>query len=215
MAQMRNDRVAPPKHGGDFGEVVSGINETLDMTWALPILLASQVALARPGSHAPAVSTYDTRASSMVLAYNQRFFRGGQLGFASFNTNFTSTNGNLSAQFGLHFLHIREEGRDLGLGLSAGVVPMYSVPLTGRHKNGIPRMAFAFYGGPVPTIIVGNSFTDLSVPFVVGAGLPLGPTDWLTVIPAVEGSVSIDAGLVVSEHVLNIDDLLRKRSMRT
>ena len=66
---------------------------------ALISLLACS-APALPGTHAPPISTYDTRASSIVFAYRHGASAEGPFNSFSYNANFSSTIGKLSAQFG-------------------------------------------------------------------------------------------------------------------
>src|SRR6187551_2203622 len=69
-------------------------------------------AAATAGTHAPAVSTYDTRASSVVFGYRHGFSDAGSFNTFSYNANFTSTSGRLSAQFGIHYVNFKEAEAD-------------------------------------------------------------------------------------------------------
>jgi hypothetical protein len=146
-------------------------------------LTLAPFAQATSGAHAPAISTFDTRASSVVLA--------GRLGFGdttwrafSYNANFTSTSGNFSAQFGIHYLQIRETDSDTLLhGAAASGAGVFNIPLTDRFDNGVPFAAFNLYGGAVPTAAVSGPSNFISLPITIGIGTTLSPTPWLSFTP--------------------------------
>src|SRR6185295_13711640 len=100
----------------------------------------SGTALARPNTHAPAISTWDGRASSVVLGIGHSLGGAGDFTRLSYNANFSSTSGVLSAQFGVHYLTYRDHDDSvLARGFSAGGVALFNFPLAERFANGIPR----------------------------------------------------------------------------
>ncbi|MCS6760333.1 MAG: hypothetical protein MO852_16450, partial [Candidatus Devosia euplotis] len=143
-------------------------------------------ALARPGTHAPAISTWDTRASSVAFHAKLGFLPGGHFRNYSYNANFTSTSGNLSAQFGLHYLTLnrgpetdeqsgQETKRNTQHGASASATGLLSIPFTGRTDNGIPTAAIGIYFGAVPALLTSGNLNDLTIPLVLGLGVPYSP----------------------------------------
>ena len=111
-----------------------------------------------------AISTFDTRASSVVLALRPGFLDGGHLHTASYNANFSATTGNLSAQFGLHYLNLRErEGEPVLHGAAGSAVALFSLPTGERFDNGIPGSAVAFYLGSLPTAFFGGPRNHMTI----------------------------------------------------
>jgi hypothetical protein len=152
-----------------------------------------ELAAARPNTHAPAVSTWDPRASSVVAGLGRSVSGEGSFSFTSYNANFSSTNGMLSAQFGVHYMTFRSE-RDavIARGVSAGGVALISLPLASRYDNGVPKSSFAFYIGGVPTAMFSGQLNFISVPLVLGLGLPLSPSPYVTFRPWVELSPGLN-----------------------
>ena len=157
------------------------------MIVSFALIFAGGDALGRPNTHAPAISTWDPRASSVVLGYGAAVSGEGGYTHASYHANFSSTNGLLSAQFGAHY--VTYKGTDVGptaRGFSAGGVALFSLPLAEPHDNGVPRSAFAFYLGVVPTALFSGQLNFVSVPFVLGVGIPFSPARSITLRPWVE-----------------------------
>jgi len=156
-------------------------------------LLLPGVAAARPNTHAPAVSTWDPRASSVVAGLGRAVSGEGSFSFTSYNANFSSTNGVLSAQFGVHYVTFGSS-RDavVARGVSAGGVALISLPLASRYENGVPKSSFAFYIGGVPTAMFSGQLNFISVPLVLGVGLPLSPSPYVTFRPWVELSPGLN-----------------------
>jgi hypothetical protein len=164
---------------------------------ALPAFAAaSSISLgaeARPNTHAPAISTWDPRASSVVFALGRSVSGEGSFTFTSYNANFSSTNGVLSAQFGVHYTTFKDtEDGPTARGVSAGGVALISLPLSSRFENGVPGSAFAFYIGGVPTAMFSGQLNFISVPLVLGVGLPFSPSEYVTFRPWVELSPGLN-----------------------
>jgi hypothetical protein len=175
--------------------------EALRGTWPFAlgaVLFVSMMAwprsaLALPNTHAPAVSTWDTRASSLVLGLGRAVSGDGRFTNLSFNANFSSTSGILSAQFGAHYVTFQQDDGGLtARGASASGVALISFPLAERHENGIPRSSFAFYIGGVPTALFSGQLNFISVPLVLGVGLPFSPAPSITFRPWVELSPGLN-----------------------
>ncbi|HTV25530.1 MAG TPA: hypothetical protein VMG12_42835 [Polyangiaceae bacterium] len=150
-------------------------------------------AVAKPNTHAPAISTWDARASSIVVGLGSAMSGDGAFSFTSYNANFSSTNGVLSAQFGVHYVTYKEDdAAPLARGVSAGGVALISLPLASRYENGVPKSSFAFYIGGVPTAMFSGQLNFISVPLVLGVGLPLSPSPWVTFRPWVELSPGLN-----------------------
>src|SRR5690606_4414685 len=104
--------------------------------------------------------------------------------------NFTATTGNFSAQFGAHYLQLRPEP-DVTLlhGAAASGNALWSLPLSDRYPNAVPKTAIALYAGAVPVAAVnGESQNFLAVPVTLGIGFPLSPSDAFTITPWLEGA---------------------------
>lgn len=163
-------------------------------------MVVGEDTLARPNTHAPAISTWDPRASSVVLGYGAAVSGEGGYTRASYNANFSSTSGILSAQFGAHY--VTYKGTDIGptaRGFSAGGVALFSLPLAERHDNGVPRSAFAFYLGVVPTALFSGQLNFISVPVVLGIGVPFSPARSITLRPWVELSPGFNFDTSIQE----------------
>jgi hypothetical protein len=167
----------------------------------------SSLAQARVGTHAPAVSTFDTRASSVVLQGTYGSFSGGgHLMFASYNANFTSTSGALNAQFGAHYANLLEDGAAFAMhGVAGSGVALYNVAMTDRHDNGLAYAATALYTGMVPTVMSNGSLSYVTIPLVVGAGLPISPASFLTITPWAEVSPSLNVDAFVDSQKLTTE----------
>jgi hypothetical protein len=165
---------------------------------AVAVLSLGSVADARPNTHAPAISTWDPRASSVVFGLGRSLGGDGGFTLASYNANFSSTNGILSAQFGVHYVTYQDsDAGPTARGVSAGGVALISLPLSERFENGVPRSSFAFYVGGVPTALFSGQLNFISVPLVLGVGLPLSPSPWVTFRPWVE----LSPGLNFDTHI--------------
>jgi hypothetical protein len=137
------------------------------------------------------VSTYDTRASSVVLAYRNGSGDPGTFNTFSYNANFTSTSGKLSAQFGLHYVNFSDAESDVTQhGFGGGAVALFEFPLGSRYESGVPRTAMAFYLGGVPTGYFSGENNALTLPFVLGLAVPLSPAPFLTLTPWYELAIS-------------------------
>src|SRR5688500_13927763 len=71
--------------------------------------LSAAPARALPGTHPDPISTFDTRSSSVVLAYRNGVGFTGTSRVFSYNANFSSTSGNFSAQFGAHYFQLKQQ----------------------------------------------------------------------------------------------------------
>ncbi|MEO8184109.1 MAG: hypothetical protein ABI895_35260, partial [Deltaproteobacteria bacterium] len=155
--------------------------------------LSSAPAFARPNTHAPAISTWDARASSVMLGYGSSLGGAGEFTRLSYSANFSSTSGLLSAQFGVHYLSYRDHDDSvLARGVSAGGVALFNFPLAERFGNGVPRSSFDFYVGGVPTALISGQLNFISVPLVIGVGVPVSPTPWLSIEPWAELSPGLN-----------------------
>jgi hypothetical protein len=164
-------------------------------------------AAAAAGTHAPSVSTYDTRASSVVFAYRHGFSNAGSFNTFSYNANFTSTTGRLSAQFGIHYVNFKQAGYDTRAhGIGGGGVAVLEYPVAGRWEDGVPKVALALHLGGVPTAYISGERNFLTVPFVLGFGVPLSPHKMLTFTPWYELAISANVDTIVRPEGVTIDD---------
>lgn len=159
---------------------------------------------ALPNTHAAAISTWDARASSVAFGVGRLVSGSRQYATLSYSANFSSTSGLLSAQFGAHYASYRpSEDADLARGASAGGVALFTIPMADRFPGGIPRQSLSLYVGGVPTALLGKQRNFVSIPLVLGVGLPYSPSSAITLTPWAELSPS-----------LNFDTSLREVSTR-
>ena len=158
---------------------------------ALVVSLLGHTAQALPGTHAPAISTFDTRASSVVLAYRHGSSDAGPFNAFSYNANFSNTTGKLSAQFGIHYVNFASKLNDkTAHGAGASGVALFVFPVAGRWDDGVPKAALSFYVGAVPTLYVSGERNYVTLPLVLGFGVPLSPhkaitfTPWFEIAPS-------------------------------
>jgi len=175
---------------------------------ALATLATVQPAAATAaGTHAPAVSTYDTRASSIVFAYRHGFSSAGSFNTFSYNANFTSTTGRLSAQFGIHYVNYRQKDADTRAhGVGGSGVAVLEYPIAGRYLDGVPKAALAFHLGGVPTAYISGERNFLTVPLVLGFGVPLSPSRFITFTPWYELAISANIDTIVRPEGVTITD---------
>ncbi|HEU4582138.1 MAG TPA: hypothetical protein VFS67_27975 [Polyangiaceae bacterium] len=163
-------------------------------------VLGAPAASALPNTHAPAISTWDTRASSVVLGYAHSLGGAGDFTRLSYNANFSSSTGVLSAQFGVHYLTYRDHDDSvLARGFSAGGVALFNFPIGERFSNGVPRSSFDFYVGGVPTALFSGQLNFISVPLVLGIGIPFSPARWLSIQPWAELSPGLNFDTSIQE----------------
>ncbi|HEY2407922.1 MAG TPA: hypothetical protein VGI10_18065 [Polyangiaceae bacterium] len=180
---------------------------------ALFATLVVEDARALPGTHAPAISTYDTRASSVVFAYRHAESDAGPFNTFSYNANFSSTTGKLSAQFGIHYLNFApKNGDSKAHGVGASGTALFVIPVGGRYDDGVPKAALAFDIGVVPSAYISGQRNFLTLPLVLGFGIPLSPAPALTITPWYELSPSVNldtyfhpADITVDPNAVTID----------
>jgi hypothetical protein len=186
------------RHGGLFALVLGAV------------LSAPGEARARPNTHGPAISTWDPRASSVVLGLTRAVSGTGGFSALSYNANFSSTNGILSAQFGVHYLTYQNaDGAPIARGASAGGVALISLPLSSAFENGVPGSSFAFYIGGVPTALYAGEINFVSVPLVLGVGLPFSPTPYITLRPWLELSPGLNFDTRIDVNAVSADDAIQ------
>lgn len=174
----------------------------------LAVVAAPQVATARPGTHPAAISTFDTRASSVVFAYRRGILDGGGFNHISYNANFTNTTGVLSAQFGLHYVNFKgAETEAAANGVAGGAIALFNIPVTRRLDNGLPIVGVAPYLGIVPTAIISGQQSFLSLPAVLGMAFPMSPGEAITLTPWFEMALSVDVDTVVRPITFTPDDV--------
>ncbi len=170
---------------------------------ALALTTLPRQAFATPGAHPPLMSTSDTRGSTVILAYRQAF--GPLTGRVfSYNANFSSTGGILSAQFGAHVLQLQETA-DTGtlIGAAATGAAIWSIPLTQRFDNGVPKAALMVYAGGAPNAAVSGKRNFLNVPIGIGLGTALSPASWITFTPWFEAAPGLDLDTTIVEPDLS------------
>lgn len=182
------------------------MNAWLGWAVALAACGIGRTASATAGTHPAAVSTYDTRASSIVLGYRHGFSDAGSFNTFSYNANFTSTSGRLSAQFGIHYVNFREAGADARAhGVAGSGVAVLVFPVAGRYDDGVPKVGLALHLGGVPTAFISGERNFLTLPLVLGFGVPMSPTRFLTFTPWYEMAMSVNLDTVVKPEGVTID----------
>jgi hypothetical protein len=177
------------------------------------LVLLGQTAHALPGTHAPAISTYDTRASSVVLAYRHGSSDAGPFNTFSYNANFSSSSGKLSAQFGLHYVNFdAKDNSSTAHGVGASGVALFVFPVAGRYDDGVPKAAISFDVGAVPTAYVSGQRNYLTVPLVLGFGVPLSPHQAVTITPWFEMAPSANLDTVFKAADVQIGDNVVNKS---
>ncbi len=170
------------------------------------VLLLGKPAEALPGTHAPAISTYDTRASSVVLAYRHTASDAGPINTFSYNANFSNTTGILSAQFGIHYVNFDAKANDsTAHGVGASGVALFVFPVAGRWADGVPKAAIAFDVGSVPTVYVSGQRQYVTLPLVLGFGVPLSPHKAITLTPWFEASFSANLDTIFKTTDITVD----------
>ncbi len=149
--------------------------------------------VALPGTHGPAVSTWDTTLSTVMFAFHGGLFDGGHLHMGSYVSNFTSTTGKLSAQFGLHYLNYQgDPDSDIIHGLGATAMAVYGIPVGDRYDNGLPKAAFTFFLGGAPSALLSNQNNLFTFAIPIGIGLPFSPSKYISLVPWVEVAPSFN-----------------------
>jgi hypothetical protein len=172
------------------------------------VTVETRVAQARPGTHPAAISTFDTRASSVAFAYRRGILDGGGFNHLSYNANFTNTTGVLSAQFGLHYVNFRGSSTEAGShGVAGGAVALFNVPATRRLDNGLPMVGVAPYVGIVPTAIINGQQSFLTLPAVLGLAFPMSPAEFITITPWFEAALSVDLDTVINPASITAQDI--------
>jgi hypothetical protein len=133
------------------------------------------------------------------------FLSGGHFDIVSYNANFTATNGNLSSQFGIHYLNLRP-GKDESVlqGLGATAVAVFSTPFDDRYDSGVPKGAVALYLGTAPTALINGRESFISIPFVLGVGIPWSPAESVGITPWIEASPGVNLDTRIKSTSLNL-----------
>src|SRR5262249_26559855 len=124
----------------------------------------------------------------------------------SYNANFTSTTGKLSAQFGIHYLNFMPNGGDSKAhGVGASGTALFVFPVAGRYDDGVPKAALSFDLGAVPTAYVSGQRNFMTLPLVFGFGVPLSPARAITITPWYELAPSVNLDTVFHPADITVD----------
>jgi hypothetical protein len=173
-------------------------------------LLMPSFAAAKGGTHGLSVSTWDSSASTIVFGFQNGFLTpgGGHLRDASYHVNFSSTSGKLSSQFGLHYLNYAEEsGQTSSNGIGGSVLAMLAIPAMPRYDNGLPTVSFNVFFGASPAALISGQRNYITIPLVLGMGLPWSPVRHISIVPWVEfaPSLNLDTKIKPFDGELAID----------
>jgi hypothetical protein len=152
----------------------------------------SSGALARSGTHPLVVSTWDARASSVTLDYRHGFMDGGGFNDVAYTANFSATSGLVSAQFGLHYVNFAQRDLATAHGLAATATAVFHLPLTHRGDDGQPLLALDPFIGAAPTGLVSGSLNYVTIPLVLGLGMPITPVKFISLTPWFELSPAVN-----------------------
>jgi hypothetical protein len=159
------------------------------------------------GTHPIVVSSWDARASNVSLEYRHGFMKGGGFNDVAYNADFSATSGMLSAQFGLHYVNFKAaEANPTAHGLAATATALFHIPLTARMDNGLPTAALAFAVGSAPTTLVSGSLNYITIPLILGVGVPLSPSKLVTFTPWFELSPSVNLDTEIKPYSFNPAD---------
>ncbi len=126
-----------------------------------------------------------------MLAYRHTASDAGPINTFSYNANFSNTTGILSAQFGIHYVNFDAKANDsTAHGVGASGVALFVFPVAARWADGVPKAAIAFDVGSVPTVYVSGQRQYVTLPLVLGFGVPLSPHRAITLTPWFEASFS-------------------------
>src|SRR5689334_3279863 len=167
-------------------------------------------AAARPGTHPIVVTTWDARASSVLFSYRHGFMKGGGFNDVGYNANFSSTSGRLSAQFGLHYQSFTPSHEDpTAHGLSGTATAVIELPITNRLDNGLPTVALGLYFGAAPTALISGPLNYVSIPAVLGVGVPITPAKAVTFTPWFELSPGVNLDTEIHPFKFGQDDAVK------
>jgi hypothetical protein len=160
--------------------------------FAAGLTAVSSGAFARSGTHPLVVSTWDARASSVTFGYRHGFMDGGGFNDIAYAANFSATSGLVSAQFGLHYVNFAQRDLATAHGLAATATAVFHLPLTRRGDDGMPLLALDPFIGAAPTGLVSGSLNYVTIPLVLGFGMPVTPTKFISLTPWVEVSPAVN-----------------------
>ncbi len=174
---------------------------------ALPLVALAAPAAARPGLHPLAMATWDTTASSLGFAGSLAPTSGsGSLLTGSYYANFSSSSGNTSAQFGVHYVRLAPPEGEVTRNGAAGTATFVHVsPIGRRHANGLPMFALGTYIGAAPTALIGGSHNEAWFPIVIGGALPWTPAPAVTITPWVELGMGLSIDNTISPTNVALD----------
>ena len=143
---------------------------------------------------------------TVVLAYRHGSSDAGGFNTFSYNANFTNTTGKLSAQFGIHYVNFASKQNDATAhGVGASGVAVFVFPVAGRYPDGVPKAAFAFDVGVIPTVYVSSERNYLTLPLAIGFGVPLSPARAVTFTPWFEIAPSANLDTVFRPAQISVD----------
>jgi hypothetical protein len=178
------------------------------------ILALGAEAAAKPGTHPVVVSTWDTRASNVLLQYRKGFLDDGSFNSFTYNANFSATSGKLGAQFGIHYVNYDEPGdAPKQHGLSGSATAVFNFPVGERYDNGLSRLGIGLYFGSAPTALISGERNYLSIPFLFGFGVPVTPHKRFTITPWLELSPGVNLDTVIHDYSFeneNYEDYLNE-----
>lgn len=148
-----------------------------------------------------------------MLAYRHGASDAGPFNAFSYNANFSSSTGKLSAQFGLHYVnYASKDNNSTAHGVGASGVALFVFPVAGRYDDGVPKAAISFDVGAVPTAYVSGERNYLTVPLVLGFGVPLSPHKAVTITPWFEIAPSANLDTVFKAADVQIGDNVVNKS---
>jgi hypothetical protein len=184
---------------GVWGRLIGSILATGSMS-------VPATAFARSGTHPIVISTWDARASSVTLGYRHGFMDGGGFNDVAYTANFSATSGIVSAQFGLHYVNFAQRDLATAHGLAATATAVFNLPLTRRGEDGLPLLALDPFIGAAPTGLVSGSLNYVTIPLVLGFGMPVTPAKFISITPWVEISPAVNFDPEFKPYQLSAQD---------
>jgi hypothetical protein len=173
---------------------------------ALGLLSVASNAWARSGTHPIVVSTWDARASSVTLDYRHGFMDGGGFNDVAYTANFSATSGLVSAQFGLHYVNFSQRDAATAHGIAATATAVFNLPLMHRGPDGLPLLALDPFIGAAPTGLVSGELNYVTIPIVLGFGMPVTPARFISLTPWVEVSPAVNFDPEFKPYALSPQD---------
>jgi hypothetical protein len=72
------------------------------------------------------------------------------------------------------------------------VLAQWAFPMTDRFENGLPKASFNVFFGAAPAALINGQYNFVTIPLVLGIGIPLSPVKYISIVPWVEFAPSLN-----------------------